>query len=382
MSEPKFMLTNEQRKYVGLDPLERHWEPIQMRDSYYYFDGDIIKRAITLDEKQYQEYELYEQTAENKTIVLPKTKRGKPKKFNHTATRSFSLSGMYFSFGYGYAQIVNYTTQTNYYLEKLKKKQGLESLNEWLTGWMADSTEADLVELHAFKTAKRVHQQYKEGDIFAFKYGRRQYGFGKILIDVVKRRKTEEFKKNKNYGLDRIGTPLVVKVYHKISDEMVVDIDEMERGLAMPSYMVMDNNIYYGEYKIIGNRPVTCRDLDGGPIEGGPKNILSDKGSAFLQFGLIYREMSRDEYDRYKDREWYQKRFGSGGVGFSLNLNNLEQCIATQSNDSYYREIGYDMRDPANKKSKNEIFEAFGLDGDKDYAANMALAEKVKKYQP
>lgn len=117
--------------------------------------------------------------------------------------------------------------------------------------------------MERFKYEKRVHQKYKEGDIFTFKIGRRQYGFGKILIDVAKRRRTEEFKQNKNYGLANLmGPALIVKVYHKISDNINADIDELERGLSLPPQAVMDNRIYYGEYKIIGNRKVTNRDLD------------------------------------------------------------------------------------------------------------------------
>ena len=42
-----------------------------------------------LEDGTYYEAELCEYTEQNRTILLPKTKRGKPKKMNYTATLSF-----------------------------------------------------------------------------------------------------------------------------------------------------------------------------------------------------------------------------------------------------------------------------------------------------
>ena len=43
-------------------------------------------------------------------MILPKTVRGKIKKFNFTATQSFSPFGVYFSFTKYGVHIANYTT--------------------------------------------------------------------------------------------------------------------------------------------------------------------------------------------------------------------------------------------------------------------------------
>ena len=40
-----FELTNEQRKYLGLTPVEENWELVKFSDDvYYYFEDDIIKK--------------------------------------------------------------------------------------------------------------------------------------------------------------------------------------------------------------------------------------------------------------------------------------------------------------------------------------------------
>lgn len=381
--EGKFILTNEQRAYLGLNPIEEHWEAVDIKGTLYYFDGDVIKKEISTagygeENFWYKECELDVKTAENRTIVLPKTAKGKPKKLNFTATQSFRPIGVYFEYAGGQVWIASYTSQKTYYSEALKNENAAEALENWLDTWIRETTKKDLEELKLFKTEKRVHQKYKEGDIFAFKIGRRQYGFGKIVIDVVKRRKTEEFKQNKNYGLDHLmGTALIVKVYHKISNSMDVNLDELERGLSLPAQPVMDNRIFYGEYKIIGNRAVTNRDLDEAPISTSKSINHQDKDIAYLQYGFIYREMSLFEYKAYEDEDWYHKDYRDEGIGFSLQLEELEACIKANSNAPYYCNSkslnSRGLNNPQNKRDKNAVFEAFGLDGNLDYEGNLKL---------
>lgn len=376
----KFILTNEQRRYLGLTPIEEYWEVMDIKGILYYFEGDIIKKEISSsgygeENFSYIEQELYVETTENRTIVLPKTAKGKPKKLNFTATQAFKPIDLYFSYSGSFIQIASHKTQKTYYAEKVKGDDVTKALETWLETWIKNTTRDDLEELEAFKNERRVHQKYKEGDIFAFKIKRRQYGFGKILIDVTKRRKTEEFKQNKNYGLAHLmGTAIIVKVYHKISDSMDVDMDELERGLSLPAQAVMDNHIYYGEFQIIGNREVTNRELDHAPVSTSKSISAQDKDIAYLQYGLIYREMSLFEYKMYEDEDWCHKDYRDEGIGFSLKLDKLEECIEANSNEPFYHnEVGGGLHSPYHVKDKNAIFEAFGLDGCLDYEGNLKL---------
>ena len=79
----KCELTNEQRKYLGLIPVEEDWELVKLdykyEDIYFYFDGNIIRKKISLSENSYYETELNEKTTENRTMILSKTARGKIK---------------------------------------------------------------------------------------------------------------------------------------------------------------------------------------------------------------------------------------------------------------------------------------------------------------
>lgn len=378
-----FELTNEQRKYLGLIPVEEHWELVKFDNGiYYYFEDDIIRKEIKVSKNYYHEAELNEKTTENRTMILPKTKRGKIKKFNYTATQSFSPFGTYFTFSTDGVIIANYTTQRTYYSEIFSEKEkiSLDDLKKWLDKWMKETTEEDLEEIEEFKNAKRKHCKFNEGDFFAFKISRREWCFGRILLDVSKLRKDENFKKNKNYGLANLmGKPLIIKVYHKISDNKNIDLKELSKCLALPSQAIMDNIFYYGEAIILGNLPLKPEENDmfisvSESISGIDKNI------AYLQYGLIYREIPLSDYEKLiKELKIGAQTLRREGIGFVIDTYKLKECIEAKSNSPFWEKYKKrnvpDLKNPDHIELKRKIFKAFGLDADKTYEENLKMLE-------
>ena len=378
-----FELTNEQRKYLGLIPVEEHWELVKFDNGiYYYFEDDIIRKEIKVSKNYYHESELNVKTSENRTMILPKTKRGKIKKFNYTVTQSFSPFGTYFTFSADGVIIANYTSQRTYYSETFteKEKISLDDLKKWLDKWMKETTEEDLEEIEEFKNAKRKHCKFNEGDFFAFKISRREWCFGRILMDVSKLRKDENFEKNKNYGLAHLmGKPLIIKVYHKISDNKNIDLKELSECLALPSQPIMDNIFYYGEAVILGNLPLKPEENDmfisvSESISGIDKNI------AYLQYGLIYREIPLSDYEKLiKDLKIGPQTLRREGIGFVIDTYKLKECIEAKSNSPFWEKYKKrnvpDLKNPDHIELKRKIFKAFGLDADKTYEENLKMLE-------
>ena len=378
-----FELTNEQRKYLGLIPVEEHWELVKFDNGiYYYFEDDTIRKEIKVSKNYYHEAELNEKTAENRTMILPKTKRGKIKKFNYTATESFSPFGTYFTFSTDGVIIANYTTQRTYYSEIFSEKEkiSLDNLKKWLDKWMKETTEEDLEEIEEFKNAKRKHCKFNEGDFFAFKISRREWCFGRILLDVSKLKKDENFKKNKNYGLTNLmGKPLIIKVYHKISDNKNIDLKELSKCLALPSQAIMDNIFYYGEAIILGNLPLKPEENDmfisvSESISGIDKNI------AYLQYGLIYREIPLSDYEKLiKELKIGAQTLRREGIGFVIDTYKLKECIEAKSNSPFWEKYKKrnvpDLKNPDHIELKRKIFKSFGLDADKTYEENLKMLE-------
>lgn len=376
-----FILTNEDRDYLGLSPIQADWSVMKIKHVTLYFEGNWIKKMVRHSEFSSQDFSYFEcdvlvETTDDKSLVLPKTKRGKPKKLNYTATTTFHPIGVYLRYEEGRLTIGNFTTQKTFFYEWLtQEKPYKKAFDTWLLAWKKETTEADLKALELFKTEARKKQRYKEGDIFYFKHDRRRYGFGKIVIDITKRRKDPSFMEKKHYGLTNLmGPPLVVKIYHKLQDSPEIDLDELEMLSSFPLQPIMDNHIYYGEYPIISNRPVTPKDLDEAILSVSSSITHSNTGIAYLQYGLIYREIPKEVYHHHATEKWLDYR--NEGIGFSLFLDNFEACIKAGSNQAYYEANPEDLRNPINQADKKAIFSLFGLDAGLDYEGNLKHLEK------
>jgi len=184
-----FYLTNKQRKYLGLSLIDDNWDIVQLNDNIYlYFEGNVLRKSISISEKFYKEDEFNRITSEERTMLPPLTERGKPQKLNYTGFNSINPEGAYFRWdgGDGHIQIANYTTQHTFYFTygSDRKYNTWDEMQNWLSEWIGETTEKDIADLEEFRTIPRKNVKLKEGDFFAFKIEHHEYGFGRILMDV------------------------------------------------------------------------------------------------------------------------------------------------------------------------------------------------------
>lgn len=378
-------LSNTDRKYLGLPIIEKHWEKIFLNENIeLYFDGETIKKAIIIQDDFYLEKSMNEKTIENRTKLLPKTKRGKEKKLNYTSFSSRNGIGVYFRYSNDAVKktsnscIANYTTQKTFYTENFNSSSNhWDSFRNWLNKFIQETNKKDIVALNNFSKEKRKRVKYKQGDFFKFKLDRHNYGYGRILFDVHKYRKKESFQNCKNYGfVNLMGAILVVKIYHLISDKEI-NIQDCINSKCFPSQYIMDNNFYYGEHEIIGNIPIESENIDF-PISYGRSISALDPNTVYLQNGLQFKECAISEFDKYLlgDNPYgltkYSKniqnpfRNESTGYGFNVDKEIIEKCIQENSNVPFWNrkraDFFFDLRNPINKKIKSEIFKFFKID--------------------
>lgn len=390
----KDFITNEQRLYLGLEPIGADWKVVEYRNrqnswevTYLLFDGDSIRRLIRVDERHYEEIQLQEQTAEGRTLLLPKTKRGKPKVLNFAATQALNGVGCYFYVWYGGRDgkrcsvgIANYTNQQTFIHDDFQGTGIIhDDVQQWLREWIADTTEQDLAELNRFKISRRIHRTYRSGDFFAFRLSRREWGFGRILMVVRELKKDPQFVANKNYGLTHLmGQALIVQLYHKISTSPTATPDELKDLPALPAQAIMDNEFYYGEHPIIGHLPVSPEEYE--PLISLGRGLSNENcQTVYLQYGLIYKETTLDKFSKEFPDVGFE-RFRNEAIGFRLDFKHLRECIAERSNEPFWknniREISDDLRSPRNAAMKHRLFAFFGLDAEKSYAENYSAFEQ------
>lgn len=398
-----FQLNNEQRRYLGLEQVEDHWEPITLKgdasrpDSILFFEKNTIKKQVISTELEYLEIQYDEETTDRQ-FILPKTQKGKPKKLTSSTLESKTPIGTYFKFDINGITIGNHTSQNTFYstyFENIKFKD-ISDLKVWLTDFIKDSDSKDVKAVELFSLKKRKRVKLKEGDYFVFKVDRRNYGFGRLICDLRPLRKNPEFIENGNNGIMNLMTqPLVIKIYHYISPTKEIDLDKLKTRKSIPAQYIMDNVLFYGDYEVIGNQKLEGWELDF-PISYARSISFEDNfHTVYLQYGLIFKKTTRDKYYKHIEKlnldsknDWDRVQkfnpYRMEAIGAFLNFNKevLENCIKTNSNQPYweseYYELKSDLRNPKNKSVKDEIFEYFNLDSNGTYFENLHKQPKLE----
>jgi hypothetical protein len=398
----KFELTNEQRLYFGLDPIESHWEKTVFKgDSYrpesiLYFDGDVIKRHILSTNEQYQEKQ-YNELTRSRTILLPKTGKGKEKKLSASVLESRQPTGVYCNIDYlGRVFIGSHNTQTTFYDTRWEKEFAKDTapleIYNIVTDFINNAPSQHLIEIDQFKKASRKLSKFKPGDFFAFKVGRTQYGFGRVLANIDQLRKLSKL--SGDHGLNLIMTkPVLVKVYAYLSEIKDIDLTVLQQAGSLPSDYMMDNLLLYGQFEVIGHKKLKSEELDF-PISYG-RHIDMQKHASFLQWGLIHRELAITTFNKYFVAEnpfaaenSYSRKvsnpYGFYGIGFYpkySGLIDIQNAIANKGKFDYSKNPDYsthfDLRNPANKAVRDELLSTFGLDPEKGYDDNCRLTNTI-----
>lgn len=283
-----YELTNQQREYLGLDPIEKLWNKIHFKgdtyrpDSWLYFNGETIKRhIISTDEKYYECH--YDELTKDRKILLPKTSKGKENKLTGSVLEQRQPNGVYLNVtNYGNFLIGNHSTETTFYSSGWDKSDYTETKNisELVDDFIKQSPRNHLKQIAEFKNAKRKNIRFKSGDYFSFKLDRTQFGFGRVLLDISKLRKKDLI--SKEHGLNLLmGTPVFVQLFVHASENKNIDITQIDSSPILPSDVMMDNILLYGEYEIIGHRDLREEDFDF-PISYG-RSIDQQRQIVFLQ---------------------------------------------------------------------------------------------------
>ena len=99
-----------------------------------------------------------------------------------------------------------------------------------------------------------------------------------------------------------------------------------------------------------------------------------DWNIAYLQYGLIYKEIPLEEYIKHEEEHWHTYR--NEGIGFGLFIGGLEECIKEKSNKKFFERYTNDLRAPQHAKDREIIFKLFGLDANLDYQGNLELSKQ------
>ena len=343
-----FQLTNDQRKCFGLAPVEDCWtltaikaSPYDNYTTYVYIDGTVIRKCWIIGSAHFQEMDLTLPLTDDLKYILPKTQKGKPALLSSSNLLKLGNPDMLFFYGNRSIILGSPRIRKNYFTT-FHDPIPLDTMDDfirWVEQWCSETTEADIMDIARFSAQERKHVKFREGDVFRFKISRRLYGYGRIVLDYDKMRKKKE-----PFWDILMTKPLVCSIYHVLTEDPHVTVEELAGLKSLPSHIVTDWDFFYGANEIIGHNSLTGQPdypiMYGGSLEPGDPAI-------YLQCGKLFRK-----------REGIPplaRQFVNNGVAGVVRAHRsvLEQCIREDSNDPYWNcglwGVRHDLRHPENR---------------------------------
>lgn len=286
--KPFITVTNEERPYLGLDPIQESWDQTQycskcnityMRTTVYW-EGDLIRKVITEenrmspeDEAPFQqvlvEYDTSLKT-ENRQRLLPLTSRGKPKPVtpsNILAVAPFGCKfwiNVHLSNGHACMSIQNDRNNLVIPIGEEERISGIRSdadFHRFMDYYMQTCPPDYFSRIERLRTASHQTVRYQTGDIFRIEIDRFRYCYGLITGQVLKIRKWPELSELHSFrGLMRV--PLMIRYYDVVTENPDLTAEQLVRYPLSRVDICADDEIIWGTHTIVGHKKLTEEDLE------------------------------------------------------------------------------------------------------------------------
>jgi hypothetical protein len=256
-----YELTNHQRQYFGLNPVQNNWEKIELSSAIaVYFDQNNIVKILEYS-WGYQEYDTSIETIDRE-ILLPQTTRGKQQKLTTPRLLKIKGSSVQFSGSFLGGNIQVYDNRRNATFIKSYAEDGdmksYADIETWISNYIATAPTDYFEWLNNQLTHKKLRIKIKTGDIIAYKLSRTEFGFARVLVNVY-----DEVKNNTPQS-DRLSLfhprSLIVAPYIFWADTQNPNPEELATKPTLPTVCIFDMEVYRGEMLIIGHMPLSEKE--------------------------------------------------------------------------------------------------------------------------
>ena len=384
-----FSLTNEDRRYLALDPITQDAETIAYtrREGTLhtrvtvFFEGDCIVKVINetlggTDDAiwmhQYEEYDTHLPT-ESRQILLPLTSRGKSKKLTASNINAITPFGCRF-----YIQIRNNSlfSSTELYLlnprsfkrfplgewDSIRSIRSEEDFRVFLAHYISTCRDDYFDKLRMFRTAQKVTVKYKPGDIFRMDYDRTRYCYG-IITGEVKRLKAMADLPS-NHSFSRLMTvPIMVRLYKTVTEDPRLTPDDLTCFPLDQVIICSDNDIIWGTHPIIGHKDLTADDLYfklNCTLQTHYTGHFTREGcSMTIEWGFSSVTLNYDQISDALKCQLDRFPLQTDGV-----FTGIDPCFVSVEGSPNYADDRADLLNPKNSDLRAKVFACLGLHTD------------------
>ncbi|KAA8783991.1 hypothetical protein ABIE27_000964 [Paenibacillus sp. 4624] len=352
-------LSNENRAYVGLEPVESHWDRVDIKKGYYvYFDGDVIRKRISSLPESYVEEDVYIEVRDRQ-FVVPKTSRGKEKNLTYTTVSGFKAEGVTFSAGIspydGKSYVTAYNKRNSVSLpisdcSHMTSKAEIISWLEHFPGTVPDDYGRKLDRL---KNMPNQRYQAVPGDIFRVELDLHTDGYVLVIGNLRQMEKDHLFSEQSIWR-SVMTMPLFVRPFLWKTTERSPSLEDiLAAPMSETTRIVMDDFFFRGGYEFVYHKPLEEEDILF-PIGYGPTTSVTNERVVRLSWGLGTLHKPEEQTPFRLERN-----FMNHGACSGLTT----ECFGPPSERMHEKDLAH----PQYAKERKQALAEFGLSEDITY---------------
>lgn len=404
------MLTDEERRYLALDPIDKSWETAAMYSVTYclkkrtvlFYEGDTIVKVIfeehsvnddgSYNWRSYCEYDTHLKT-ENRTMLLPLTSRGRAKSVNPTNVMAINPFGcelfIYLQKEKSYIIAKNFRNQQEIAIgekERIRDIQSDADFHNFMQYYMPTCPDDYFERIAAVRNMEHQTVRFRAGDIFRCQTDREHYAYGIILgrvRDIVKWQELPEVHSFRCLMMQ----PIIVRMYDFVTEDGDMTAEQLSEKALRPPEACSDCDILWGTHKIVAHKELVPDDIQfhlqlarqvrkdehstpftAEVITRALRDRVQTNGKeplslyvewGFASFEIPWEEVSDDIRQLLDSGAYY-----NSGVALSIRADLCGRSLADILEDSPKHLVQYEILLPENRDKFNAVMRFLGLPDD------------------
>ena len=186
-------------------------------------------------------------------MLLPKTAKGKETKLTPANFEKRTPRSIYLHADRYCLRIASYASQTTFYDSVWESSYGREmDFRDEIERFIAESGSDRARKIDEFKRAGRKNIKFKSGDFFRFKLDRDRYGFGRVILDGHKLRKSGLLPEGHTM-LNFMGRPVFIELFAHASQGWA-SVGELMAHPRLLMDVMFDNALFTANLKFSRTR--------------------------------------------------------------------------------------------------------------------------------
>lgn len=336
------VLTNQERRYFGLEPILQAWQRFEIKPGFFvYFEEDTIRKTIswrTVSGAGYEDFLEYiesdnEIQTRGRQMVLPRTQKGKEKKLNYTSVSAMKPTGCTFRMS-----LTSPNHPSSLWVGNTRNSISLPivfpddvktfaTFREWLAEFITICPSDYFDKVERMKHTRHRTVKYFNGDIFRFEIDLEHYGFG-LIIGQIRKMQKDGLLRKEHILCSTMGVPLLVRLYKLKTTEKEIDMQKLTSYPLEKTFIMMDNQVIWGAYDIVGSKILQAADIDF-PIQAGKS--IDGQNQDYVRIcwgpGMMIRDNATDFPEPLRNQQLMRHgcHFGVGRIDLNRAIESSRE---------------------------------------------------------